>query len=73
MPKPENIISAEDAAAKMFAKYPIELRYIKSDKKYVKCWTFSEIGVNINAFDGKIVGWDGEEVKERQIGNLQRY
>lgn len=68
MPKPENIISAEDAAAKMFAKYPIELRYIKSDKKYVKCWTFSEIGVNINAFDGKIVGWDGEEVKDDRSG-----
>ncbi len=57
MPKPENIISADDAAAAAYKAYPAKLLYIistDSDDMYTLCYTQNIYIIRIDAFGGKI-------------------
>lgn len=68
LPNPDKIITLAEATSAMFAKYPISLRYIKVDKMFTPAYTFSSYGCRINAFTGKSVDYDGEEITDKKIG-----
>lgn len=68
LPSPDGIISLSDATQKMFGKYPVKSLFIKTEGKYTQCYTLSAYDVRINAFNGKIVDYSGEEITDRHSG-----
>lgn len=56
-PKPENIISAEDAQSKIIATAPLEKVYIPQKGKYEVAYTLSKYagGAEVDAFTGKVL------------------
>ena len=69
IPAPGGIISSDDAAAAAFAKYPAKTIYIISDGAYRQVYTFSCAGIRIDAFSGKIVDYNGEEITDAHSGS----
>lgn len=68
MPAPDNIVSLAAATDAMFAKHPLKLTYIIADGKFRLVYAPSEYYVTINAFDGKIVDYNGNAITDRPTG-----
>lgn len=76
MPKPENIISAEEASKAVFNKYPAKLLYIistESDNMFTLCYTQGMYDIRVNAFDGKFSNTDLSEENYTEYDDVENH
>ncbi len=69
LPSLQGILSLDEAHKIMYEKYPLKLKYIIADKKYVLVNTQSNYDVKIDANSGKFINYSGEEIKEESKEN----
>ena len=68
MPSSDGIISLYDAENVLFENAPLELLYLKSGGKYILVNTMPTYELRIDAKSGKVINYDGEEIKQNQKG-----